>query len=154
VLTLADILKPRHVDLALATDDPEQGMDALARRLEGDAGMGNWEAFHAELKLTGKPIGVQSLLSHLRTDHVSAMLMAAGRLPLTESGPDGLAADSAQNVHFLFLIAVPMTLASEYLQIVGALARSLRNPDIVAALRETASPEEFVRILCTEAAAM
>jgi mannitol/fructose-specific phosphotransferase system IIA component (Ntr-type) len=153
MLTLADILKPRHIDLALAPHDLDAEISALAGRLEGDIGMLNWEAFHAALKLGGKPIGTQSILSHVRTDHVSTMLMAAGRF--ADGGVEGPApVDSAEKVHFLFLIAVPMTLASEYLQMVGALARSLRNSAIVGQLRETGSPEEFVRILCAEAAAM
>jgi mannitol/fructose-specific phosphotransferase system IIA component (Ntr-type) len=154
MLTLADILKPRHVDLALGTKDLEQGIESLARRLEGDAGMLNWTAFRAALKQGAKPIGAHSFLSHIRTDHVSTMLMAAGRLSEERPGSGTPANNSVENVHFLFLIAVPMTLASEYLRMVGALARSLRNPAIVAQLRETGSVEDFVRILCAEAEAM
>jgi mannitol/fructose-specific phosphotransferase system IIA component (Ntr-type) len=154
VLILPDILKPRHVDLALATNDPAQGFDALARRLEDDVSVTSREAFHAAIKRCGKPIGTQSLLSHIRTDHVSTMLMAAGRMPLDNSAPGIAPVGAVQEVHFLFLIAVPMTLAADYLRMVGALARSLRNPQIVRQLRETASAQDFVRILCAEAAAM
>ena len=152
MLTLTDILKPGHVDLALDTADLEQGIDHLARRLEDDAGMLDYAAFHAALKLGGKPVGEQSLLSHTRTDHVSTMLMAAGRLPAGKPGTTSSALN--EGVHFLFLIAVPKTLANEYLRLVGALARSMRNPAIVAELRETGSTEEFVRILCAETEAL
>ena len=154
MLLLSNILKPSGVDLALEMEDLEQGIECLARRLEGDPGMSNWAGFHAALKLSGKPVGSQSLLSHTRTDHVSTMLMAAGRLPAGKSSPDDVPGASEDGVHFIFLIAVPMTLAAEYLRMVGALARGLRNPDVVAQLRETGSPEEFVRILCAEAEAL
>ena len=153
MLTLADILKPRHVDLALDEVDSAGAIDKLARRLEGDPGMSNWAAFQAELKHSGKPIGDHAILVHVRTDHVSAMLMAAGRRRSAFGGESELAAD-LETWRFVFLVAVPNTLASEYLRLVGALARILRNPVIVSAITDTVSPEEFVQILCAEAASM
>ncbi len=152
MLTLADILKPRNVDLALPTHDPARGFAELGRLLETDPGMVNRQAFHAALKLCGKPVGTQSLLSHLRTDHVSSMLLAAGRMPRGRPQTAPVPLVDGHEVRFLFLIVVPMTLAAEYLQMVGALARSLRNPRIDSELWETANPDEFVRILCAEAA--
>ncbi len=144
MLSLSDILKPRSVDLALGTAEVEAGIEKLAHLLAEDPGMLNWTAFHHELKHAGTPVGDGSILAHLRTDHVSTMMMAAGRLPpIPGDGPG-----------FLFLIVVPKTLASEYLRMVGALARSLRNPVLLENLRDTASKEEFVEILCSEAAAL
>jgi mannitol/fructose-specific phosphotransferase system IIA component (Ntr-type) len=154
VLNLADILKPPHVDLSLGTDDPAQGIEHLARLLQGDPGIVHWEAFHAALQRGGSPVGTHALLSHVRTDQVSTMLMAAGRTPELKSIPTTSIDGSAQAVNFLFVIAVPMTLAADYLRIVGALARSLRNPAIIAALRATRSAAEFVHILCAEAEEM
>jgi mannitol/fructose-specific phosphotransferase system IIA component (Ntr-type) len=115
--------------------------------------MMRWEAFDAEVKREGKPIGSQSLLSHVRTDHVSAMLLAAGRIEAAPAAAAAAAADEGVGgARFIFLIAVPITLAADYLRIVGALARSLRNPAIIKALQGTERPEDFVCILCDEAA--
>jgi hypothetical protein len=155
VLALSDILRPAQVDLALATLEPEKALHALSRLLQGAPGMMHWEAFDAEVKRDGKPIGSQSLLSHVRTDHVSAMLLAAGRIEADPAAAALAAADEGVGgARFIFLIAVPITLAAEYLRIVGALARSLRDPAIIKALQKTRSAEDFVRILCDEAAAI
>jgi hypothetical protein len=155
MLTLPDILRGQQVDLALSTHETDKALHALSRLLQGAPGMMRWDAFDAEVKRDGKLIGSQSLLSHVRTDHVSAMLLAAGRIEADPAAAASAAADAGVGgARFIFLIAVPNTFAADYLRIVGALARSLRNPAIIKALQQTGSPDDFVRILCDGAAGM
>lgn len=147
MLTLGEILKPRHVALGLQGADAVSALDPLAGLLQQDARVLNWAGFHGGLR-RGAAEGLTFLscgaaLCHARTDAVSGMTMAAGRFdaPVSHGGAD------PRLVRFLFAIGLPPTMASEYLRVVGALARALQDESTVHALASAASEEEFVSIL-------
>ena len=50
-------------------------------------------------------------------------------------------------VRYIFCIGVPKALATDYVRIVGLLARILKQPKTEAALRDAKSPEEFINQL-------
>ena len=50
-------------------------------------------------------------------------------------------------MRYLFCIALPPEMASDYLRIIGLLARIVKAPASEEQLRKAATPEEFVAIL-------
>ena len=67
------------------------------------------------------------------------MVMAVGR------SPEGLPFEGCiAPVRYIFCIGVPKALATDYLRIVGLLARILKHPATEAALRDVESPQKFI----------
>jgi len=112
---------------------------ATAELLCGDVRLGDWEAFWSAMgerqviDLDGCQQGV--VLAHGRSAEVRTLALAAGR---RGGGEDPL---------LVFVFAIPLTMAEEYLRKVGALARVCRDAPRLAALARAASTEEFARLL-------
>ena len=72
------------------------------------------------------------------------MVMSVGRniIPTAASGEY-----LAPTVQYTFVIGVPITLASDYLRIIGALARIFKDPATEARLRIATTPGEFLAVL-------
>ena len=147
MITIGDILSPKHILLGLEAGTQAQAITKLAELLEGDARVNDWERFETGL-LAGSSCmpgdkGSGLCIAHVRTDAVNAMIMGVGRSEKGIAGADG------QPVRLFFVIGVPVALASDYLRIIGALARIFRSergePDLLSA----ASAEEFLDSLRT-----
>jgi mannitol/fructose-specific phosphotransferase system IIA component (Ntr-type) len=68
------------------------------------------------------------------------MVMSVGRSELnTETG--------SRVIQYTFVIGVPIALASDYLRIIGALARIFKDPATEARLRTVDSARDFLAIL-------
>lgn len=150
MITLGDILKPRHVALAMAAADVPSALDQLARRLQGDARITNWPGFYEALK-RGADAGLTVLscgaaLCHARTEGVAEIVMSAGRLVEEIAEP---ARPDRPGIAFkiLFVIGLPPTMASEYLRMVGALARALKDASAAEQIGRASTADEFVEIL-------
>lgn len=150
MITLAETLKPRHVALSMEAADLTSALDQLARLLQGDSRITNWPDFHEVLKRgAGAGFTVLScgaVLCHARTEGVSGIAMSAGRLAKDIAGPARWESPGAA-FRFLFVIGLPPTMASEYLRMVGALARALKDADTVEQIGRVSTAEEFVAIL-------
>ncbi len=147
MITIADILLPRHVILEFPhRNKPGEISNALEESLRGDERIRSWAGFQESLK-TGRPAYIYEpefgiAIPHTRTNHVSNMIIAAGRVREGVQFPDAEAP-----VHYIFLVGVPTTMASDYLRIIGALTRTFRSPEYEKALRNAPTPQEFIRIL-------
>ena len=79
---------------------------------------------------------------HARTKLVEQIVLAIGRsdagIPWTGKG---------ERAHLIFLIAVPERLISDYLVVVGAIARITRDPPLRTLLLHADSVEEFMATL-------
>lgn len=150
MITLGETLKPRHVALAMEAADVPSALDQLARMLRGDSRITNWQDFDEVLK-RGAAAGLTVLscgaaLCHARTEGVADIAMSAGRLKETIAGP-ACAGGPGVAFKFLFVIGLPPTMASEYLRMVGALARTLKDANTVEQIGRATTAEEFVAIL-------
>ena len=88
--------------------------------------------------------GSSLCIAHVRTNTVNAMVMAAGR------SVEGIPLEgSSSNVRLVFVIGVPVALASDYLRMIGALARIFRTANGVEELISATTPEDFLERLCT-----
>jgi PTS system nitrogen regulatory IIA component len=146
MITIADILQPKHVELDLRASDETDAVRQVAALLKNDERMLDWPGFYDGLKSRTPCVAVspdfEICIPHVRTNCVSAMVMSVGR---SEKGVEF--AKVPQKVRYIFAIGVPVALAADYLRIIGALARIFKAPSTEAALHGTASAEEFVRLL-------
>jgi mannitol/fructose-specific phosphotransferase system IIA component (Ntr-type) len=146
MITIADTLRPAHIDLDVKISNQEEAVHHLAALLKEDERVADWTAFYEGL--TGmKPCtaaigGSGMCIPHARTNGVTGMVMSAGRsrAGVTVQDVEGL-------VHFIFVIGVPFALAADYLRVIGALARIFKDPATREKLMRTESAEEFVTLL-------
>jgi mannitol/fructose-specific phosphotransferase system IIA component (Ntr-type) len=146
MITIADILRPRHVELNLRATDEDAAIHEIASLLRGDERVRDWARFYEELKLKAPCVGANQefeiCIPHARTDSVSTMVMSVGRCAR------GIQfANETHKIRYVFVIGVPVALAADYLRIVGAIARIFTIPSTESELRQAATAEEVVSIL-------
>jgi mannitol/fructose-specific phosphotransferase system IIA component (Ntr-type) len=79
---------------------------------------------------------------HARTDHVKSMVLSVGR------SKKGVWFENAgQMVKLIFVIGTPKRMVTEYLSVVGGLARLLKDKEIREQLLEASTPAEFVDVI-------
>jgi len=148
MITIGDILSPEHILLDLKADTHVRAVAKVAELLESDERVKDWERFYSGL-IAGSACmandhGSAICIAHVRTQAVNGMIMAVGR------SVKGIALEGeSARVHLVFVIGVPVALASDYLRIIGALARIFRTQDGEEALVSAATPEDFFERLCT-----
>jgi len=134
------------VDLHLEAGSGQEAIQKLCDKLQC-AGCLNDSRHFCQLVMAREAISSTALGSgiafpHARTENVSSLVVAVGRcdhgIPFHENQPP---------VKLLFVIGTPPTLIHEYLNLVGRLARLLRNEKVRAGLLAASTPEEFVRVL-------
>lgn len=151
MITIGDILLPKHILPDLGSEPTERAIAKLTELLDKDPRVVDWDRLSAGLpegtSCITKENGSTLCIAHARTNAVNAMVMAAGRsverLPAVGEGGD------TTRIRLIFVIGVPAALASNYLRIIGALARIFRTENGEAELAAAASAEEFLERLCT-----
>ena len=146
-MTLADLLRPEYVQLRPVATLRDAAIREIAALLETDVKVLDWEELHRRVAASapcvaepGAPFCI--CLPHARTAAVTEMVMSVGRFDpgLTFAGVE-------QPVRYLFCIAVPPELATDYLRIIGLLARIVKDPKPEAQIHTAATPEEFIETL-------
>lgn len=148
MITIADILTPRHILLGLQAETRARALSKVADLLEHDEQVKDWDRFYKGVMAGASCIsnnnGSGICIAHVRSDAVNGMVMAAAQ------APQGIVFDEAGTlVHLIFVIGVPVALASDYLRIIGALARIFRTEKGSNALLGAATTAEFLERLCT-----
>lgn len=147
MIPIADTLRPESIRLHLDARTAPAAIDEVAALLENTAAVLDWETLRAGLHQSAPCLaesGAQFALClpHARTDAVSKMVMGVGRSLV------GMAFTGCPvPVRYVFCIGVPKALTSDYLRIVGLLARLLKDPAAEAALAEAESPLAFLHVL-------
>lgn len=145
MITISDILSPKHILFDLGGDTNEQAVARVAELLQKDPRVNDWDRFFAGLEKAtscmSKENGSVLCIAHARTTAVNAMTMAVGRC--FEKGPGA----AEPRLRLVFVIGVPVALASDYLRIIGALARIFHTERGETALAQAATPAEFLASL-------
>ena len=145
--TIADILAPNRVALDLDSRTPADAMEHVIALLRGDPRVLQWDELHDALVKSGPCLAEKEsefgiCLPHARTEAVTGMVMSAARF-----GNAVLFAGCDRPIRYIYCIAVPITLASDYLRIVGLLARTQRTKSIEARLHTASTPADFIAVL-------
>lgn len=148
MITIADILLPEHILLDLKADTQSRAISKVADFLEDDDRVQDWDRFYKGIMTGASCIpndsGSGLCIAHVRTNAVDSMVMAVGR------SQEGVPCDNEEmRAHLVFVIGVPVALASDYLRIIGALARIFRTEKGATALRTAQTREELLQSLCT-----
>jgi mannitol/fructose-specific phosphotransferase system IIA component (Ntr-type) len=147
MITLTEALAREGVALDVRATSPQEALRDVAALLRNDPRVVNWDEVYSALCKTVRCVadtdaGFGICIPHARTDAATAMVMSAGRFDR-----DVLFPDNPQPIRYMFCIAVPVALASDYLRIVGLLARLLRDPENEGRLLRAPTVAEFVATL-------
>jgi mannitol/fructose-specific phosphotransferase system IIA component (Ntr-type) len=143
---LSQLLDPARITLAVQSGKRTAALNQVARLLEGHPDIPNFQGFYNELlareRLDTTCLGNEIALPHARTEHVQRIVMAVGRRDegvLFENGN--------QNVRLMFLLGTPKSNPGDYLTVVSALCKILKDPANRDALFRAETPEAFIQAM-------
>ena len=146
-MTLHKFLLPESLLLSLATEASSAAFDDVMKLLKQDPRVPQWEKLHQAILARPSfflPVNNQQsiIIFHGRTQSVQDLVMAVGR------SPQGiLFQGSEQPVHLVFVVGIPHALNSEYLRLMGSIARACKDSTTLEKLLSTQDPQEFIEIL-------
>ncbi|MFH1066457.1 MAG: PTS sugar transporter subunit IIA [bacterium] len=143
---LSLLLKPELILLDMKQTQRTEGIHEVANLLANHPDISNFQSFYEELlareRVESTCLGNEVAFPHARTDHVSGMILAVGR------SKEGVWFENCnQRVKFLFVIGTPKKMVTDYLAMIGSLARILRDDAIRESLLNAPTVEEFRAIL-------
>ena len=146
MIPISEILLPSHVNLALSARDQAGSIDELLALFNGDPRVNDKDALvQAVTERNAPAISCNDCgicIAHGRTDAVTSLVMAAGRSPRGVESPE-----VREKVRLVFVAGIPSAFNSEYLRVVGAIARLCKDKSLLKKLLSVNDPSEFIRIL-------
>ncbi|HXP33994.1 MAG TPA: PTS sugar transporter subunit IIA [Chthoniobacterales bacterium] len=145
-IALADLIDPKQIAFNLHVKTQTEAMREIVDLLVRHGKIDNAEKFLEQLQArerTSSTFAADGVaFPHTRTKLVDEIVVGVGRseagIPWT--GKDELA-------HLIFLIAVPERLISDYLVVVGAIARITKDRPLRTLLLHAESVDEFIGTL-------
>ena len=138
---IREILLPKQILLNVKGTTREEAIKAVTDSLQGDNRIINWPDFVESLSECERSskvnVGLGVTIPHGRTDSVTSMVMAFGRLaqPIRR-GP--------ASIRFVLVIGIPETMDADYLRLVGVLMRAFRDDHLRKGLETAKTPEEVL----------
>lgn len=149
MISIGEILNPAQVDLNLQAATKCEAIEKVLNLLRGDPRVQDWERLHAAVLKRNAPAieqeGLGILIAHGRTNSLSGLVIAAGRLetPLT---CDEISAP----VRLVFVVGIPRAVDTEYLRVVGAIVRIFRDKHQLDRLLGMKESVRFVALLTSQ----
>lgn len=146
MIPISEILTSPHINLALAAKEQTTGVDEVLSQLHGDPRVLDWDSLRQAIIGRNAPAiscgqcGIS--IAHGRTNAVQSLVMAAGR------SAEGLVSpDITERIRLVFVAGIPAAFHSEYLRVVGAIARLCHDKALLNELLSVQDPEMFVALL-------
>jgi mannitol/fructose-specific phosphotransferase system IIA component (Ntr-type) len=140
---LSKLLDPSRITLAVQNTKRTAAINEVARLLETHPDVANFQNFYNELlareRLDTTCLGNEIALPHARTEHVKKIVLAVGR-----STEGVLFENSNQMVKLMFVLGTPKNNPTDYLILVGALCRLIKDAASREALLAAPTPEAFI----------
>jgi fructose-specific phosphotransferase system IIA component len=144
---IASLLNSETIKLDLQAKQKTAALREVAELLAQNKCVGDFEAFFNEIlqreRVSNTALGHDVAIPHARTDQCSDILVAVGR---STEGIDFEAKDG-QPVRLIFLIGTPKQMVTDYLRVVGNLARLLRQDDLRQHLLTAPDAAAFVKLI-------
>ncbi len=144
---IASLLSVDTIKLNVKATQKTAALREVADLLTRNKCVTNFDAFFNEIlereRVSNTALGHDVAIPHARTDQCSEIVVAVGR---SAEGIDFEAKDG-QPVKLIFLIGTPKAMVTDYLRVVGNLARLLRQDDLRQQLLEAKDPATFIKIL-------
>lgn len=145
-MKLGDVLDARHIIVPLEAGTVRQATERLAERLIQAGAVATPQRLLAVIQHAWPEemvsVGEHAFLPHFRTESVQQIAVAMGVAPRPvhwEKSPQ-------RSARIVILIVAPPRETTRYLQVVGALARALAEPETVLALLAAKTPEQAVSV--------
>jgi len=140
---ITSLLDPARISLHLQGTTHTPALHEVARLLEGHPDVPDFAGFYQELlardRLDTTCLGHGVALPHARTEHVKRIVLAVGRsdtgVPFDASG---------EIVRLFFVLGTPKTRPGDYLGILSALCKILKDPADRASFLNAPTPEAFI----------
>jgi mannitol/fructose-specific phosphotransferase system IIA component (Ntr-type) len=145
-IALADLIDPKQIVLNLRASTQAEAMREIVDLLVAADKIGNPQRFLEELRAretTNSTYAADGVaFPHARTKLVDQIVLGIGRseagIPWTGKG---------ELAHLIFLIAVPARLISDYLVVVGAIARATKDRPLRTFMFHAENVDEFIATL-------
>lgn len=145
---LSSLLDPSRITLHVQSAKRTAALNEVARLLEGHPEIINFQGFYNELlareRLDTTCLGNEIALPHARTEHVQQIVVAVGRSDVGVHFENG-----NQNVRLMFVLGTPKSNPGDYLQVVSALCKILKEAANREALFAAATPDDFIQAVAT-----
>jgi mannitol/fructose-specific phosphotransferase system IIA component (Ntr-type) len=145
-IALSTLLKKEHVDLALKAGTRTEALRELAGLLAANGQIDGPKKFLDEVE--ARELSASTLTEngvafpHARTELVDQVVLGIGRsaagIPWNDAG------DLA---HLIFLIGVPQKMLSDYLVVIGAIARVTKDSALRTLLLHAENVDEFIETM-------
>jgi len=144
---VASLVKPETINLNVQSKQKVAALREVAELLRNTGCVANFEAFFQEIldreRVSNTALGHDVAIPHARTEQCSDILIAVGR---NVEGIDFETKDH-QPVRLIFLIGTPKQMVTDYLRVVGNLARLLRQDTVRQQLLQAPDPASFVKVI-------
>jgi fructose-specific phosphotransferase system IIA component len=144
---VAALLRPAAINLNLQARNKYDALREVALMLHQVGCVSNFEAFYTEIlereRVSNTALGHDVAIPHARTEQCSEILIAVGR---SAEGIDFETRDG-QPVRLIFLIGTPKQMVTEYLRVVGNLARLLRQDQLRQNLLAAPDATTFIQLV-------
>jgi len=145
-MQISSLLKPEQIKLELDQAKRCNAINEVAQLLQNNPNVTNFAGFYEELlareRIESTCLGNEIAFPHARTDSLKGMVLAVGR---STSGV--WFENSSQNVKLIFVIGTPKRMVTDYLSVVGGLARLLKDSSTREQLLTVKTVEEFIAAL-------
>jgi mannitol/fructose-specific phosphotransferase system IIA component (Ntr-type) len=143
---ITPLLDPARIALHLQSTKRTAALNEIAKLLVDHPQVANHAGFYEELlardRLDTTCLGNGVALPHARTEHVKEIVLTVGR------ADTGIAVDEkSEPVRLFFMLGTPKSKPGDYLAVVSALCRILRETATRDALLAAATPEEFIAVI-------
>ena len=143
-MTFADLLQPEHIELNPKASTHAAAIREIAGLLSDSVRVLDADELFEKVKVSAPCIiqeesGFSICIPHARTAAVTGMVMSIGRFDR------GLAIAGVEvPLRYMFCIAVPPEMATDYLRIIGLLARIAKDPRSEQQIYSAETPEDFI----------
>src|SRR5438874_3105149 len=125
---ITSLLDPARIALHVQSTKRTGALREIAGLLDGSSDVTNFQGFYDELlardRLDTTCLGHSVALPHARTEHVKKIVLAVGR------SDTGIPFDAkGEIVRLFFVLGTPKTKPGDYLAIVSALCKILKDPN-------------------------
>ncbi len=140
---ITPLLDPARIALHLPGAGRDAVLHAIARLLDGHPDVTSFPGFYGELltrdRLDTTCLGHGIALPHARTAHVRKIILAVGRIatPIIFD-------QTSDPVRLFFVLGTPKSKPGDYLTVLSALCKILRDPANRAALMSADTPADFI----------
>ena len=150
-MKLTDVLSPEHIIVPLRAGTVKEATERLADQLVQAGAVAEPQRLNAVIRHTWPEdmvsVGEHAFRPHFRTEAVRRLVTAVGISPT----PIRWEKDPHRAARIVIFIVAPLRDAALYLQVVGAFARTLSDPETVLALLAAKTAEQVVHLTALDA---